>query len=394
MSSGAPSPEPPPTAPRAPPAGSAGFVLLHFTASRLLYLAAAVLSHLLLTGGNAERIDLPSLAQLQDLCRRALFFADSGWYWNVMQDGYTVKPFAAGQEDWGFFPLYPLLIRALGSSVLAGILVSHAAAFTALLLLYGSVRRRCDERTARWTVRLLAYFPTTWFVSSFRPDGLLFLLMVLVFELAERRRLAWVCLVSFLCVLTKQNGVVIAPALCAYWLVEHRFRPGQVPPLHWVAALAPTACALGGLSLYFWHITGEPLAWTKVQQAWGRELASPAGPMLRWLRDPVLVAHGGWNLSLLNFAGVIACLAIGIAMLRRWRTSLDHAVFCLSLALLSLACGGEWNFLRYSAFCWPAFVYLARSCRDETLTVVLAASSALLALYATWIALDVHAAMG
>ena len=123
--------------------------------------------------------------------RRARFveiFAawDSGWYFDIAKRGYYWR--ADGQSSVAFFPLYPMLMRAVawpfgGSDRalwLAGIGVSCAAFCLALLALHRFTERQFgDSDTARRAVLYIAIFPFSLFFTRVYAESVFLLTGVL-----------------------------------------------------------------------------------------------------------------------------------------------------------------------------------------------------------------------
>ena len=94
---------------------------LLFAGSRVLIALIARLGVAIVEPGRFER-KTAGLAQL-------FFHWDSGWFLAIAQDGYHYDP--AKGSPIAFFPLYPMLMRALGpllgGPTVAGFLISNAA---------------------------------------------------------------------------------------------------------------------------------------------------------------------------------------------------------------------------------------------------------------------------
>jgi hypothetical protein len=82
---------------------------------------------------------------------------DGYWYLSIAHLGYTGRPLASA-----FFPLYPMVVRLLGGTVLAGVLVSLASFLGAAILLYRLTAAVLSPRAAWFTVMALAFFPTSF----------------------------------------------------------------------------------------------------------------------------------------------------------------------------------------------------------------------------------------
>ncbi|HUE28698.1 MAG TPA: mannosyltransferase family protein, partial [Solirubrobacteraceae bacterium] len=86
---------------------------------------------------------------------------DSVWYLAIAHGGYDHEA-----ARTAFFPLYPLVLRALGvvigSDLVAGIVVSVAAFGVSLVLLYRLVELELGDEVARVTVLLIAFCPVAY----------------------------------------------------------------------------------------------------------------------------------------------------------------------------------------------------------------------------------------
>jgi hypothetical protein len=197
---------------------------------------------------------------------------DSVWFLRIAQHGYDAASGAAS----AFYPLYPgtvgLLGRVLfGHYVLAGILVSLAAAFGSFLLLHRVAVERLGADGARRAVLYLAVFPFALFLQAVYSESLYLLLTLAAFVLAERRHFPAAGAAAGLALLTRPTGVALLPALALLaWRERHRARA-----LAWLA-LAPLLFA--AYPLYLWRADGDPWAFVRAQRLWSRHL-SPAGPL-------------------------------------------------------------------------------------------------------------------
>ena len=91
---------------------------------------------------------------------------DGGWYLRIAEHGYVMP-----HTTTAFYPLYPLLMRAVGwvlggHDLLAGIVVSLAACCVAFVLLYRLTTDLAGVDTANRTVVALALFPTALFLGA------------------------------------------------------------------------------------------------------------------------------------------------------------------------------------------------------------------------------------
>ena len=193
---------------------------------------------------------------------------DSVHYEKIAASGYPGVGAGVGTgEEYllAFFPLFPLLMRAianLGLSVpMAGILVNNLAFLGALLILYSWVEKRHDSLTARWATAALAWHPFSLFATVIYSEGLFLLWSAAALRAFDAKQYGRVSLWGALATATRPTGVALIPAfLFAAWK-ERR------PPLAYLASLA----ASGGLllfALYCWIHVSNPLAFVEAQRAW------------------------------------------------------------------------------------------------------------------------------
>ncbi len=191
---------------------------------------------------------------------------DAIWFLEIARGGYHEGPSAA------FFPLYPLLLRALGGSLLAGVLLSTACFLVALVALHRLTELELGPEAARWTVLALAWSPMGFFWSAIYSESLFLALTVGAVLAARRDRWAWAGVLGALAAATRSTGVLIAVALVLLALggpVGARWRRiawvGLVP-LGLVAF--PLGLALAGLD---WRAPFD------AQDVWYRAWAGPLG---------------------------------------------------------------------------------------------------------------------
>ena len=106
---------------------------------------------------------------------------DTLWYLRIALHGYS-----AAVSDIHFPPLYPLLIKVLGTILLgnyllAAIIISNIACILGLTYLYKLTAELFNVKTARRTVLYLSIFPTAFFLLAPYSESLLVLLAVATF---------------------------------------------------------------------------------------------------------------------------------------------------------------------------------------------------------------------
>jgi hypothetical protein len=333
---------------------------------------------------------------------------DSVWFLRIAEHGYDSAAGAAA----AFYPLYPGAVSLVGWAlfghyVLAGILVSLAAAFAAFLLLHRVAEERLGADGARRAVLYLAVFPFAFFLQAVYSESLYLLLTLAAFVLAEQRRFLAAGAVTGLALLTRPTAAALLPALALLaWQERERVRA--------VASLAVAPLLFAAYPLYLWRAEGDAWAFLHAQRLWSRHL-SPAGPLggiwdgLRagWAgvqqfasgshthaywkpvqdADPIRVAT--LNLEMLAFLVLFVVLPV-IA----WRRfGAPYGLFAaLSLAIPLSVPSERWPLLslpRFGLTIFPLFLALASlGGRPRAHTAIVAVSSLLLgvsvAQWALW----------
>lgn len=234
----------------------------------LTSIALATLGSILYPPTNWMPPDVPDVAFIEALVRW-----DAGWYGEIATNGYWFRP--GEQSPVAFFPLYPLLIRAvtwLGiNRWVAGILVSFLCAMGGLFLFSRWAKQVAPPvwQTAFW---LLALYPFAEYLYGVVYSDALFLLMaVSAFLALEKDRHVLAAVLGALACACRP----VAPAVVIGLLVRSlERRKGQ--PLR-VIDFVP---ALAGLGLVAWMTYLEvrfddPIAFATTQAAPG--WAQPPG---------------------------------------------------------------------------------------------------------------------
>jgi hypothetical protein len=309
---------------------------------------------------QADRWDTPRLHELGaviDVWARW----DSDFFLRIAEDGYD-------RASAAFFPLYPAIVGLLGRVllghyVLAGLVVSLAAALAAFVLLYRLAEPRLGADGARRAVLYLALFPTALFLQAVYSESLFLALALGAFLLAERGRFLGAGAVAGLALLTRPAGVALLPALALIaWRSPDRGRA--------LAALAPALAAFALFPLVLWQQVGDPWAFLDAQERWQRHF-SPAGPLGGVWEGIRVVAEGDtpsgaapMHAAAVNAQGLAAlALFAGLTVVAWRRFGAPYGLFAaLSLALPLSIPSDRWPLLslpRFGLVVFPFFLALA-----------------------------------
>jgi hypothetical protein len=340
---------------------------------------------------------------------------DAGWYLQIVTDGYRFAPNEPEvQQNIVFFPAYPLLVRGVGrlfgghmaGYVSAGMAVSLASFFAALLYLYAFARNFLDEDKARYAVWLIAAYPFALFFGAIYTESLFLLGAVAAFYHMTRGQLGRAMLWGFLAGLTKPNGaalsiplamIALSPEITVAASGVRRFHPVDETPSSTRAgtgrALVAAAMPLLGLLLYaafVWRLTGDPLAWARGHAAWGRiyePITQVVAKQYTFIENAGLssyLAVGGYDV--LNMVAALFTLVAVWPVARR--IGLAYAALILVVTLPPLVNGGWLSAGRFSSVLFPMFVWLADAIPERHRTAWIVGFTAFQALNAalfyTW----------
>lgn len=291
----------------------------------------------------------------EDGLRRVALGNDSAWYLSIAQQGYEQRPFeATRQANWAFFPLHPLLWRAIakvtGEWFWSGVAMANLLTFAGLSLLWTLAYKVTESaENADSAVMFAAFWPSSYFMLLPQTEPLFFTLVVFAFVAAYSERWWLAGLAGMLAGATRLNGLFLLPSLGLGWLRGER-RPQDL------LKLLPVLIGAGAFMLYLWSITGNPLAFKDIQIAWGRSLVAPWHGIADYLHHPTRVASP-WNPKLLHFL----ITAIGIASIvtcwrQRWY---GMAAFTAMTILAPLLTGTLMSMTRYIGVAPGVYVALS-----------------------------------
>ncbi|MEI8097074.1 MAG: hypothetical protein WCG73_03135, partial [Candidatus Moraniibacteriota bacterium] len=116
---------------------------------------------------------------------------DSYWYLDIVQNGYYLKTDNT-LSNVAFFPLYPTLIKILGTIflgnfVLAGWFLSMGFLVAAVAYFYKLVEEFHPDIEPQWPILLMLIFPTAFFFNIVYTESLFLFLTIGCFYYAFRK---------------------------------------------------------------------------------------------------------------------------------------------------------------------------------------------------------------
>ncbi|HET9110593.1 MAG TPA: hypothetical protein VFN78_07200 [Ktedonobacterales bacterium] len=257
---------------------------------------------------------------------------DSGWYIGISH-GYPalIPGNSEPLRTWGFLPGYPIALHIVAVmlgfphipgpvDVIAGVLVSYAALFGAVVYLYRLTAGELDSVAARRAVTYLLVFPTSLFLSAVYPEALLLFATVGAFYHARRRQWLFAGLLAAVAIVTHTEGALALAPLTLEFLAYNWNTGGWIQwrmlKLGWL--LGPPLAALGAYALYSHAHTGYWLAFSTSQNlVWGHRLSPPVYPFIGFLLHPGIGSAFDFDFRLLNIVIAVAALALCVSAFRR-----------------------------------------------------------------------------
>jgi Gpi18-like mannosyltransferase len=346
-------------------------VLIDFAATRVAIIVIAELAAVIIGQRAGSHVQESSHVLLAVWGRW-----DAVHYLDVATVGYQ-------GTDMAFFPLYPLLIRAVGSlagnHLIAGLLISNASFFFGLLYLYKLLEHEYDRAVARRAIFYVSIFPTAVYFTAVYTESLFFMLTVGSFYYM-RARLWWMAAVfGFLAALTRVEGVILVVPFVMEWFASHDAgdRPARVQ-------LGAGILIPFGLVLYMgylWVLRADPLYFSHVQVHWNRHLAPPWISVVNAFGK---IAHGSGATLVANQSLEIGFTLLMITVLvAGWHRLRPSYIAYMGLSILiPMSTSNLMSMPRFALVLFPMFAILARwGERPWVNNVILAFSLPLLGLF-------------
>jgi Mannosyltransferase (PIG-V) len=334
---------------------------------------------------------------------------DAGWYGTIANIGYDAGPNfnPARASSIAFFPGLPMLMRAARHLLnvnlwIGAIILVLTAFFFALVYLYRLAREDMPADQARAALLFLAFYPFSVCYSAVLTESLFLLAASASFFYFRRGRLARTALFGLLAGIVRPNGFLLSVPLGLLALIPFArargWLPGGAGPDEggWrrLAARLGVAAApivsVAGYSAFVYSRTGDPFAWARAQQAWGRqpglifEVFSQRSDLIA--ASGISAYPGQYPIEMLEMAAVVFALAGLWPIVKRF--GLAYGVFVLMAIVPPLFTMGSISLGRYTAPLFPLFLWLGAAVperRRPYWLALFAAGQALIAtLFYTW----------
>jgi hypothetical protein len=274
---------------------------------------------------------------------------DGEWYRRIADLGYA----GTDPEAVRFFPLFPLLGRALavvlpGGAEVALVVVANAAALAAGALVHRLVLLETGDRDqavrAAW---LLALVPPAFVLAFAYAEPLMLALAVGAFLGLRRRRWLAAGGLGLLAALARPVGAALAVAAAVEAARGWRAAPRADRLRRVAAVLGPLAGAAAYLA---WSAVADDdaLAPLRLQEGFRGELVDPVSRLVEGVRDVLGSEALGDGLHL-PFA--VAAIALLVVVARRWPAS--YTAFAAVVVVIALSAENLNSLERYALNAFP-----------------------------------------
>lgn len=305
---------------------------------------------------------------------------DSHHYVNVAKDWYMSSTLRQRHLLIVFFPLYPLLIKAVsffvGSYVLSGLIISNLAFAGAVVYMYKLARLDYGEDDSWRALVYLAIFPTAYFLHAIYTESLFLFLTIASFYYARRSNWVFSGAFGLLAAATRITGIVLIPALIVEYLAQRDYKIREMKKdVLWIGLIVLGFLFYLGIN---YMTFGDPFKFLEIQKEhWSKKLDWPFNGFLLAYntilsREPEIAMLSGWFEIFFMFLG----LALSIFAFLKVRIS--YGVLAL-LSWLIMTSTWWWQSIpRYVLVIFPIFLSLSILGRNRAVNFIITFSSILL----------------
>jgi len=292
---------------------------------------------------------------------------DTFWYMNIASHGYSavgINPLSQSQANYAFFPLYPTLMKILGTVLgnkyyIAGLIISNICLIIASVILYKLVLLNDDKKTALNSVKYLFISPIAFIFSGVFTESLYLAIALLCFYLAKRQKWIFVGISGFFLALTRSVGVLIIIPLVYEYLKPRNFQLKEIKINVISLLLIPMGLLI--FIAYNHHLTGDPLAFRNIQSApgWNRGSTNPFQVLLNGLYQGLFKS----NMRTLLESSISIISLISLIIFNR-KIDVSYFLFSIYSILIPLSTGLD-SMPRYILPIFPLYILLAKLCQDK-----------------------------
>jgi len=325
-----------------------------FLASRVFVFFGVVFADLVIAPKTG-----PGLWNVGEWWFHRLLRWDTGWYLRIAAQGYDVNSDRSVETAIVFFPLLPLAARALstwtGLRIFdAMLLVGVVGGFASVALLVALVRPLFGAATAIRSAALLAFLPSSVFLSAAYTEPLALALVLAAFIALAHRRFWLAALACGIAAAARSATVALVPVIAAAAALASPLPVLRRVPMVILLGTLATAGLLAFMAWQAWTF-GDPFAFARGQQAWAGDMGIGRRVLSAALLRPL------WPFSYGAFWLLAAAALVVLGAFRLPWAWTAYAVLVLAIPYVTLGTGhaGLGSMSRFALMAFPAVVTLA-----------------------------------
>ena len=277
---------------------------------------------------------------------------DGNHYLSIARNGYY-------EFENGFFPLYPLAIRAVANLsglpfILSGLLVTYISFILFLKLLHNLLKLDFTDRVSNMTVLWIIGFPVAFYLIAIYNDALYLFLTVGCFY-AVRKNKWWLGgVLGGLAALARFPGIAIFPALLVEWWRGKRRIRDLIPVF-----IIPLSTLSYFLYLHIWE--GDWNLFVSSMSVWRQDrFILPFQTVYRYFKIFVSVAPDNlmYFVASAEFLAVVIPIVILIKGFKLIR--LSYWVYAVAYLLIPMSGGTFQGAPRYIIHAFPVILILSQ----------------------------------
>lgn len=277
---------------------------------------------------------------------------DTFWYLDIVKNGYYLQENNT-LSNVVFFPLYPTLIKLvgtilLGNYILAGWLISMSALAIACVIFHKLLKEFHPDINSELPILLMLIFPTAFFFNIVYTESLFLMLTLATFYLTFKKKYYHAGVFALLGALTHSNGVFLALPILWETIRLNGWKSifsGKIVPVF----LAP----IGTFAFLFYDYLKfhDLFLFFKIESAWGRGFVFNIDHF-SFFSHPSIV-----NMGIDIFFTILIISAIVLV----YKKILPlYGVFMSLTVISALTSGTLMSIGRYSLALFPLFILLAK----------------------------------
>ncbi|KOA20691.1 hypothetical protein CLHOM_08330 [Clostridium homopropionicum DSM 5847] len=307
---------------------------------------------------------------------------DSGFYLQISDNGYPKIKMSENNlpTSISFFPLYPLLIRAMhyitnsSSNIFNALLLSNILLVLSLYYIYKLCEiRGFDKKEIYLVILVILSYPTSLFYSVPYTESLFLCLSAATLYYCSLNNYAAASVAAGLSAITRFPGFINIAYVFFVMLLDTNLKFSSIKQLtrifhYMIISIIPITVYFS----YMKYLTGDFLAPLHDVGNWSRKMSIPFKSYIDYIRNPYFFSSGSWNNGVVSFVIATSILAVFVIYIILNRKNMDRKewIFLLyGFLLIVVPFSNVGSVLvsipRYLMVSIPIYLYIVEFFRDK-----------------------------